>query len=148
MQPRDFKSVVSSAAACQFAARTQQPPTPIVPNRHSLVVRIAGDLSVAAACVAVAFQPLVVHADTGKPAIGTWGFDLAAISRSIAPGDDFFRYTGGVWMRTTKIPPDRAQWGSLNILRAKSEGDVRTVIEAAAPISGNRDSACPIATTT
>jgi len=105
---------------------------PIVSNRRSLRVSATAAALVAATGLTVGLRPLTVHADTGKPAIGTWGFDLAAMDRSIEPGDDFFRYTGGAWMRATKIPADRARWGSFDILGAKSEEDVRTVIEAAA----------------
>src|SRR6185437_60261 len=41
-----------------------------------------------------------------KPAIGAWGVDLTAIDRSVDPGDDFFRFTSGAWMKRTQIPPD------------------------------------------
>lgn len=66
------------------------------------------------------------------PSIGTWGFDLAGMDRSVNPGDDFFRFVGGTWMKNTKIPDDRSRWGSFNELGAKSEVDVRSVIEEAA----------------
>lgn len=98
-------------------------------NRDSLVV--IGAALLAATSFTAALQPLTVHADTGKPAIGAWGVDLAAMDRSIEPGDDFFRYTGGTWMKTTKIPADRVRWGSFEILDANSEEDVRAIIEAA-----------------
>jgi predicted metalloendopeptidase len=39
------------------------------------------------------------------------GIDLAGIDRSVAPGADFFGYANGTWMKTTEIPPDRAQYG-------------------------------------
>jgi predicted metalloendopeptidase len=65
------------------------------------------------------------------PNIGTWGFDLAGMDRSINPGDDFFRFAGGTWMKNTKIPDDRSRWGSFNELGAKSEEDVRSVVEEA-----------------
>ena len=32
------------------------------------------------------------------------GVDLAGIDRSVAPGDDFFRYANGTWLKTTEIP--------------------------------------------
>jgi predicted metalloendopeptidase len=67
-----------------------------------------------------------------KAAIGAWGVDLAAMDTSVKPGDDFFRYTGGTWMKTTQIPADRSRWGSFNILAAKSEDDVRAAVEEAA----------------
>jgi predicted metalloendopeptidase len=39
------------------------------------------------------------------------GIDLAGIDRSVAPGDDFFRYANGTWLKTTEIPADRSVWG-------------------------------------
>ena len=65
------------------------------------------------------------QAGTAKAALGPWGVELTAMDKSIQPGDDFFRYTGGTWMRTTQIPADRARWGAFSILGAKSEDDVR-----------------------
>ncbi|MCU1281962.1 MAG: Metallopeptidase [bacterium] len=40
------------------------------------------------------------------------GIDLAGMDRAVAPGDDFFAYANGTWMKTTEIPPDRASWGA------------------------------------
>ena len=39
------------------------------------------------------------------------GLDLAGIDPSVAPGDDFFAYANGTWLKTTEIPPDRASYG-------------------------------------
>ena len=68
----------------------------------------------------------------GKPAIGSWGFDLSAMDKSVKPGDDFFRYAGGTWMKTAQIPADRSRWGSFNILAAKSEADVKELADEVA----------------
>ena len=40
------------------------------------------------------------------------GLDLAALDKSVAPGDDFFRYANGTWLKTTAIPPDRSSYGT------------------------------------
>ena len=72
------------------------------------------------------------HAKTGKATLGPWGVELTAMDKSIQPGDDFFRYTGGTWMKTTQIPADRARWGAFSILGAKSEDDVRAALDEAA----------------
>src|SRR5438552_1444189 len=40
------------------------------------------------------------------------GIDLAGLDRSVAPGDDFFRYANGTWLKTTEIPADRPSAGS------------------------------------
>jgi predicted metalloendopeptidase len=101
-------------------------------NRRALA------LGVCAVALAAAFGVQFVQGAAnaaGKPAIGGWGVDLAAMDKSVKPGDDFFRHTGGTWMKTTQIPADRSRWGSFNILGAKSEDDVRATLEAAAKTS-------------
>jgi putative endopeptidase len=66
------------------------------------------------------------------PTIPPWGFDLAGMDPSVRPGDDFARYSGGAWMRTTPIPPDRTAWGPFVMLRANAEADVRAIVEEVA----------------
>ena len=39
-----------------------------------------------------------------KTEYGTWGFDTAAMDKSIKPGDDFFMYASGNWYKTAEIP--------------------------------------------
>jgi putative endopeptidase len=39
------------------------------------------------------------------------GIDLAAIDRSVVPGDNFFTYANGTWLKTTEIPSDRSSYG-------------------------------------
>ncbi|MEO8926968.1 MAG: hypothetical protein ABI306_07370, partial [Caulobacteraceae bacterium] len=39
------------------------------------------------------------------------GVDRAGMDAAVAPGDDFFAYANGTWVKTTEIPPDRARWG-------------------------------------
>jgi predicted metalloendopeptidase len=40
------------------------------------------------------------------------GIDLEGMDRAVAPGDDFFRYANGSWLRATEIPPDRGGYGA------------------------------------
>jgi hypothetical protein len=51
-----------------------------------------------------------------KAAIGSWGVDLAGLDRSVKPGDDFFRFAGGGWLKTTQIPADRPRFGAFDTL--------------------------------
>ncbi|HEX6834941.1 MAG TPA: M13 family metallopeptidase [Polyangia bacterium] len=39
------------------------------------------------------------------------GIDLAGMDKSVAPGDDFFAYANGSWLKTAEIPPDRSSYG-------------------------------------
>jgi len=63
-----------------------------------------------------------------KRPYGPWGFDLGGMDRSVRPGDDFFRYAGGTWMRETPIPADRSSWGPFFVLRANAERDVESIV--------------------
>jgi len=66
---------------------------------------------------------------TPPPQIGEFGLDMTAGDPSVAPGDNFHLYANGRWLQTNPIPPDRTRWGTLDILRAKSESDVREIVE-------------------
>ena len=35
------------------------------------------------------------------------GIAIANMDRSVKPGDDFYRYANGEWIKRTEIPPDR-----------------------------------------
>lgn len=43
----------------------------------------------------------------------THGIAVANMDRSVKPGDDFYRYANGDWIKRTEIPPDRAKVTSL-----------------------------------
>jgi len=66
------------------------------------------------------------------PELGSFGVDLTGMDKSISPGDNFFEYVNGGWLARTEIPADQSRYGSFNILRDRSEAQVRTIIEGAA----------------
>lgn len=41
----------------------------------------------------------------------THGLDLAGIDHAVKPGDDFFAYANGTWLKKTAIPADRSSYG-------------------------------------
>ncbi|HVP44530.1 MAG TPA: M13 family metallopeptidase [Terriglobales bacterium] len=43
-----------------------------------------------------------------EPASKPHGINPASMDRSVEPGDDFFAYANGAWLKRTEIPPDRA----------------------------------------
>ena len=71
-------------------------------------------------------------ASPSKPQLGTWGYDAAGMDRSVKPGDDFYNYANGLWVKNTPIPEDRSSWGGFGILRDLSDTRTRAIIEAAA----------------
>jgi putative endopeptidase len=70
-----------------------------------------------------------VLAAGNKPVLGDFGFDMAGRDLNVRPGDDFFRYGGGTWMRNNPVPNDRSRWGAFDQLAAKAEADVRAIID-------------------
>lgn len=73
----------------------------------------------------------------------THGIQVANIDRSVKPGDDFYLYANGAWMKRTEIPPDRSRIGVFTALDEISSKRTAGVIEEAAqghaaPGSGER----------
>lgn len=71
-------------------------------------------------------------AHPSAPQLGGFGIDLAAMDKSVKPGDDFYRYVNGHWLVTEKIPADQSAWGAFGILQVQAELDVKAIIETAA----------------
>ena len=67
--------------------------------------------------------------NAAKAELGDWGVDLSARDESVKPGDDFFRYANGTWLKTYELKPDQARYGSFLVLRDRSEERVRKIIE-------------------
>ena len=64
--------------------------------------------------------------------LGTFGIALDHMDKSVDPGDNFFEYVNGTWLKETAIPSDRSRYGSFSILRDQSEERVKKIIEGAA----------------
>ncbi len=62
----------------------------------------------------------------------THGIAVANMDRSVKPGDDFYEYANGEWLRHTEIPADRAAFGVFSKLADISNQRTAALIEAAA----------------
>ena len=58
--------------------------------------------------------------------------DLKGIDHSVKPGDDFYHYANGAWMKTAQIPADRSSFGPDAVLTDKTSAEVRDLIQNAA----------------
>ena len=56
--------------------------------------------------------------------------DTKNCDQSVAPGEDFYRYATGGWIKRNPIPADRAMWSSFHKLRADGEKKTRALITA------------------
>ena len=59
------------------------------------------------------------------------GLDLAGMDKSVKPGDDFFAYANGSWLKSTEIPADRSSWGVGAELTEKTTAEVSDLIKGA-----------------
>jgi putative endopeptidase len=71
------------------------------------------------------------HSTTAPSGAPISGFDPAELDDAVHPGDDFFAYVNGKWIAENEIPADRSRYGAFDILRDKSDEDVKAIIEEA-----------------
>src|SRR6201996_5020072 len=71
----------------------------------------------------------VLAQDIPSPRFGTWGVDLSSMDKSVKPGDNFFDYVNGAWLKTAQIPPDRSQTGSFQDLQILSERRMQAIMD-------------------
>ena len=81
---------------------------------------------------------LAVAAATTPAVFPPWGVTLEYLDPAVKPGDDFFRYTNGGWLRTATIPADRNAAGVNLELDQGNEAKLRAIVTslAAAPDAG------------
>lgn len=60
------------------------------------------------------------------------GFDPAFMNTSVKPGDDFYEYASGTWVKNNPVPEDESSWGSFHILHQKNELLLNKILEEAA----------------
>ena len=94
----------------------------------------------AQAAVVEAPVPVVVPvvAPAPKPQYGAFGFDAAGMDKSVAPGDDFYEFANGTWVKNTPIPADKARYGMFNVLDDLSKDRTRGIIEDQAKDANSR----------
>ena len=56
---------------------------------------------------------------------------------SVKPGDNFYLYANGNWIKNTPIPASKTRWGSFNILAEESSQALKGLLENAAKDPGN-----------
>ena len=80
-----------------------------------------------AAALAGAFLMLAT-AYAGQPAVPPWGVDLSYMDKSVKPGDAFFDYSNGAWLKSSTIPADRSYAGVNLELNKQNEDRLKTIV--------------------
>lgn len=58
--------------------------------------------------------------------------DPANMDTTVKPGDDFFNYANGTWLKNNPVPDDKTRWGSFDELGENNYKKLRTLLEGAA----------------
>jgi putative endopeptidase len=77
----------------------------------------------------------LAHADPAPapatgPTYGTFGFDTKGMDPSVAPGDNFFSYANGGWVKSTTIPDDKASYNMFTVLDDLSKQRTQGILKA------------------
>ena len=56
-------------------------------------------------------------------------FDTAGMDTSVHPGDNFFMYANGTWIKNSVIPDDQSGWGSFYTLYDENLKKMRTILD-------------------
>jgi putative endopeptidase len=107
---------------------------------NSRRISVTGTIICALLCsCTLAAQSQYAASDTPKQ--NTHGIAVANRDPSVKPGDDFFDYANGAWIKRTEIPPDRGRVGIFNTLddmsSKRTAGLIEEVAKSNAPAGSN-----------
>jgi putative endopeptidase len=77
-------------------------------------------------------------AKTGKPQLGTFGFDTAGMNRAVPAGENFYEFANGQWAKSTPIPADRSNYGMFTMLEELSNQRTRQILDEQAKKPGSK----------
>ena len=83
-----------------------------------------------AICVGMIFQTMSVVAQTTDKNFRF--IDTANMDLSVKPGDNFFQYAEGKWLKNNPVPPSKTRWGSFNVLIENNSQRLKALCEDAA----------------
>ena len=53
------------------------------------------------------------------------------IDSTVNPGDDFYQFVNGGWLKENPVPDDKTSWGAFNILAEENKEKIKTIIDEA-----------------
>jgi len=75
-------------------------------------------------------------AEGPKPGKPRKFIDVANMDKSVKPGDNFFDYANGTWVKTHPIPDKQTRWGSFGILAQENTDHLLTILREVSKTPG------------
>lgn len=60
------------------------------------------------------------------------GFSVEYMDKSVKPGDDFYKYVNGTWLKNNPVPPAYSRWGAFSEITVNNDKIIKTILEDAA----------------
>ncbi len=108
---------------------------------------LAAALAAAAAPALSAAQapsPRAADAAQAQAKFGSWGVDLSARDPAVKPGDSFFAYVNGGWMKGAEIPADQPMTGAAADIHNRTQAQLRAIVEENARGGGTGGAAAKV----
>ena len=58
-------------------------------------------------------------------------FDPGSMNLSVKPGDEFYEYVDGAWIKSHQVPADKSRYGEFEIVEDRNYDSVKTILENA-----------------
>ncbi len=84
----------------------------------------------------LSFSILAVILGGCAPKKTNTAIDVNNMDLSVKPGDDFFRYVNGNYLKTLEIPDDKTSYNVFNILRENADRDINNILKEVSNIEG------------
>ena len=80
----------------------------------------------------ILFSFISITASNNSEVKKTKGIDIEDIDRSVSPGDDFFQFAVGNWLKNNPIPDEYSRYGSFEVLQEENNNILKEILENSA----------------
>ncbi|MEK7265935.1 MAG: M13 family metallopeptidase [Pseudomonadota bacterium] len=67
--------------------------------------------------------------DADAPELGSFGVDLSSEDGAVDPGDDFYSFVNGAWVKSFEMPGEYSSYGSFTMLAERSEERLKEIVD-------------------
>ena len=101
-------------------------------KRKGIIYLFAFGIALILALIPVAFgssETLMCNTSTSG---NEKAFDPGSMNLSVKPGDDFYEYVDGAWIKSHPVPTDKSRYGEFDIVADRNYDRVKTIVESTA----------------